>query len=108
VVECVRDRERDGAPVLFLGGELTASGGSDLVGAGAPLVRRHPPPRRHEPRLLEPMEGRVERPFFDAQALGGAFDVRGDRIAVHRPAAREDLQDQQRQRTLQRITSCHT
>ena len=40
------------------------------------------------------MERRIERPLLDPQDLGRGLDVRGDGVAVQRPASGEDLEDQ--------------
>jgi hypothetical protein len=50
---------------------------------------------------------RIERAFLNAKHVGQSFDMRADAVAVQRPAAFEDREDEQWQRALEGITGRH-
>jgi hypothetical protein len=57
--------------------------------------------------MLEPLEGRVQRPLLDEQdAVGQLADARGDRPAVLR-FERQGLEDQEVERALDEVDRFH-
>src|SRR5689334_15072155 len=103
------DRGGEALPALRLLGELLPAGARQAVEARPPVVLRAAPLRPDPALLLEPVQGRVERPLVDGQhVLRELLDPLRDAPAVHR-AGRERLQDQDVQGPLQQIGPfrCH-
>src|SRR5262245_2875769 len=97
------DRAHVGCPVGFLQTQLAAAGRRELVEARLAVVLRNPPFPRDEPTLLQPVQGRVERPLFNQDVLFRAvLDPLRDRVAVECIPA-ERFEDEQFECALQQL-----
>src|SRR5262249_34439768 len=91
-------------PALLFESELLAALGGKGVEARVAVLLGDVPLRPHPAVPLHAMQRRVERPFLDAQQIGGdALDVRGDGVAVHPTVRIERFQHQQHERALQDV-----
>jgi hypothetical protein len=97
VLENVVYRACRGTPSLFFETELTASFSGDFVRPRAAVMFGRNLACSYPPGLLHSVEGRIQRTFLDAQGIGEALNVRGDRIAMQRAATRKNREDQERQ-----------
>src|SRR5262249_35016965 len=99
----LRDREGDPRPVLFFGGEATLSAGCDAVILSAVAGRRFAPVTDDVAVLLEPVEGRKERPRPDVKrATRHLMDPIRSTDAV--PGfERQDLEHEQIGRALEQV-----
>src|SRR5205823_4033345 len=83
--------------------ERGAALGGDLVVLGPAIVAREAPGRFEQLALLEPVKGRVERAFLDAEHVAGhVLDPTRDVVAVRR-APGEGLEDEEVERSLEEV-----
>src|ERR1051325_7180659 len=78
------ESRRETLPALELLAQGPSAGGGHVVIAGAAVVVRRRPVARDQPRLLEALQGGVERPLVDLEhALRRLLDPLADPPAVH-------------------------
>ena len=99
---------RYGAPAAFLFGQLIAAGSRDFIQPRPPLVLRGHPLCLNPALLLHAVQSRIQRTLLHPQdLLRDVFDVGRDAIAMERAAPQKDLQNEQRERTLQSVLPIH-
>ena len=96
------------SPAALLVNELFAAGGSEFVDTRAAVVFGGGPLGADPAGFFQAMQGRIERAFLDAQQIGDGLDLRGDAVAMQRTAPFEDLEDQERQGTLECVLFGHS
>ena len=98
----------DGRPAAFLVNELFAAGRSEFVDTGAAVVFGGGPLGADPAGFFQAMQGRIEGAFLNAQQIGDGLDLRGNALAMQRTAPVEDLEDQERQGSLECVLFGHS
>src|SRR5690606_21418882 len=94
-------------PRHCLRAEMLAAFGSELVDPGAPPLLRLLPLGRDPAFLLHPIEGGIERAFFNLEAVAGEqADLLSDGVTVESADA-ENFENDQIERALEQVESCH-
>src|SRR5678816_4689117 len=80
-------------PALLLRRQLLLAGGRECVEPRLAILLGHAPIGAKPSVLFHPVERGVQRPFLDAEQVGGcALDVRRDGVAVHATLGRQGLE----------------
>src|SRR5262245_1444005 len=91
-------------PTLFFHFELFLARGRDGIEPRLAILLRRSPLGAQPAVLRHAVKCGIQRPFLDAQQLGGhTLDVRRDGVAVHASLRREGLEDEQRERALEDV-----
>src|ERR1017187_2811686 len=102
-------RGSDRLPARFFGAELFLASRRQLVNAGPPSCVSGDPLGANPAGFLHPVQRRIERTFLGAEHIAGPIlDGGHNGIAVEFGAPRENLQNQQIERALERIGFWHT
>src|SRR5215831_17107636 len=91
-------------PVLFFIRQLPSACRCDRVIARTTVVFRGAPLRPQPTCLSHPVQGRIERSFFETQALlRNLLDMQRDTVTVHGPSRSQGLQHEEIKSALQAV-----